>query len=308
MEKPCRNTGGICRSNHSFSDRIRVQQYELKARLNGKLIILLLFASAILPGDLAAQWTMGSRNIAMGEAHTALVGDDWAVFHNPAMIQPDDLTIGVFAIRYFGLKEIQDHAAVFSLPLGSIIPVKPLQNALSAGIHTYGFELYRETNIRLGWSVSLSRVQTGVVVNYTHLRIEGYGSRGHPVINTGLGIHATSQLTAGVRVSNLLLTEIGNSQAGVFPAEIAGGISWDTHHRLVLSADIVKDVLFPVSLRTGFEAEPITGFFLRGGWISDPFIWTAGTGIELSGFLINMAVQQHHVLGLSPGFDFRFTI
>ncbi len=278
-----------------------------RALLCPHLLLFLVF-SAAFAGDSFGQWTMGSRSIAMGEAHTALTGDEWAVFHNPAMINSKERAFGVFAIRYFGLSEIQDQAAFITIPAGSLFSSQKFQNAISAGIHTYGFELYRETNLRLGWAVRRQRIQLGAVINYTHLRIEGYGSGGSPLIDAGLAVRATGQITAGVRVTNLMLTQSGNTQSGVYPAEIAGGLSWDTAHRLVLSADLVKDVLFPISLRTGFEAEPMDGFFLRGGWISSPFTWTAGTGLVLSRFRVSMAVQHHHVLGMSPGIDLLVTI
>src|SRR5699024_8943091 len=68
------------------------------------------------PKTVEAQVVLGARELAMGQATTALPGSAWSIFANPAMITEDRPTASFFAIRYYGLSEISDIAASVSYP------------------------------------------------------------------------------------------------------------------------------------------------------------------------------------------------
>lgn len=269
------------------------------------LIVLIAICSMAVPA--AAQWTMGARSIAMGQAHTALPGDSWAVFHNPAALPTDRLVLGFFSIRYYGLSELEDHAAALSLPGPGFLQTENRKVAFGTGIHTYGFDLYRETRARVAASISFEHFRIGLNASYVHVRIQGYGSRGLPVFDAGIITDLSESFRIGYRISHLLDPVSDGLAADLHPAEMAGGFSWDGISGLLVTADLVKDSLHPVSLRSGVEAALPGRFFLRGGWTSRPFTWSAGTGLHLGSFQGNLAVQKHEILGLSPGFDFQLT-
>lgn len=256
----------------------------------------------------SAQWTMGSRAVAMGQAHSALPNDAWALFHNPAALDIDDQALGFFAIRYYGLKELEDHAFVLNVPLHRLFSSFDISTAFGFGMHTYGFELYRRTQVRLGWTARMNRLRLGVAASYAHLRIEGYGSRGSPVLDAGVIGELSGHLHVGYRISHLLHTGNGENEADLHPSEMAGGFSWTGIPGLLITADIVKDLIHPVALRAGIEAEFAENLFIRGGWTSRPFTWSAGAGIGLGRMEGNIAVQKHEVLGLSPGIDLKVRI
>ncbi|MFO8030069.1 MAG: hypothetical protein R6U28_09420 [Cyclonatronaceae bacterium] len=256
----------------------------------------------------SAQWTMGSRAVAMGQAHSALPNDAWALFHNPAALDTANRTLGFFAIRYYGLKELEDHAFVLNLPLQHLFSSFGISTALGFGMHTYGFELFRRTQARLGWSARMNRFHLGVAACYVHLGIEGYGSRGSPVFDAGVIGELSGHFHVGYRISHLLHTGNGENEADLHPSEMAGGFSWTGISGLLITADVVKDLIHPVALRAGIEAELPGNLFIRGGWTSRPFTWSAGAGIGLDRMEGNAAVQKHEVLGLSPGIDLTIRI
>jgi len=249
---------------------------------------------------------MGARSVAMGQAHTALSADAWALFHNPASMDTEKTILGFFAIRYYGLKELEDQAAVLSMPLQPFRRWNRLDISLAAGFHTYGFDLYRETRAISGAALRFERLRIGFSANYVHIRIDGYGSRGSPVFDAGMVADLGNSFQVGYRISHILSTDSGEVETDLHPSEMAGGVSWNGMKRLVLAADVVKDSLHPLSLRAGVEAELPGGLFLRGGWTSRPFTWSAGTGLQLNRIHGNLAVQKHDVLGLSPGIDVQF--
>ena len=267
--------------------------------LSGVLFISVLITPA------QAQWTMGARSVAMGQAHTALPSDTWALFHNPASMSTENAVLGFFTIRYYGLRELEDQAAVLTIPLQPFRKRNRLDVSLGTGFHTYGFDLYRETRAISGVALRFDRLHIGFSANYVHIRIDGYGSRGSPVFDGGFIAGLGGGIQIGYRISHILATDSGEWETDLHPSEMAGGVSWNGMKGLLLAVDLVKDSLHPLSLRAGAEAELPGGLFLRGGWTSRPFTWSAGTGLQLNRIHSNLAVQKHDVLGLSPGIDFQ---
>ncbi|MDI6402176.1 hypothetical protein QLX67_09225 [Balneolaceae bacterium ANBcel3] len=264
-----------------------------------------------------AQWTMGAGGIAMGQAHTADHRDAWAVFHNPAQISPHDFSAGFFSIRYYGLRELQDHAAFISSPLP--FAGETFQAGIAAGLHTYGFELYRETRMRSGFSLMVSGIRWGITVTYAHVQISDRPSVHHLLFDTGFSVPLSSSFVAAVRISNLLekpaspsagassaLTE--NPNVPLFPQELAFGLQWLVfcHTRILL--DVVKDTLYPAMIRTGLEYSLMDGFLLRTGWTSRPFTWAAGFEVSFSSLSAEVAIQHHEILGYSPGISCRISL
>ncbi len=262
----------------------------------------------IMAASVRAQWTMGARSVAMAQAHSALPSDTWAVFHNPAALNPNEFALGFFAIRYYGLRELEDHAVTLSMPLQRFVKMEKFAAVMAAGVHTYGFDIYRRTQTRIGLAVQFNRFRVGFTANYAHLQIKGYGSRGSPLFDTGIIAKITDSFRVGYRMSNLFNTGNGGSEADIYPAEMSGGFSWAGIPGLLITADLVKDLLYPVSLRSGVEAQLPGGLFLRGGWTAHPFTWSAGAGIHIARFRGNLAVQRHEVLGMSPGIDFHLNL
>ncbi len=261
-----------------------------------------------LPASACAQWSMGARSVAMAQAHSAIPVDLWAVFHNPAALHPKKTGLGFFAIRYYGLRELEDHAVTFSYPLKWLFASKNVSATLAAGIHTYGFDLYRRTQSRVGMALHFDRFSIGFTANYAHLQIKGYGSRGSPLFDAGIIAKISKHFRVGYRLTNVF--NAGNKGAGadIHPAEMSGGISWNATAGVLITADVVKDLLHPVTLRTGTEISLPGGLYLRGGWTSLPFTWSAGAGIRIYRFSGNFAVQRHEVLGLSPGIDVQLVL
>ncbi len=280
----------------------------LSRACNALRMLFSLMLVAAVSAPVKGQWTMGARSIAMGQAHTALDDDTWAAFHNPAALPGEKPVLGFFSIRYYGLRELEDHAVTISVPGPGFLRTDKSKMALAAGIHTYGFDLYRETRARLGAAAGFDRFRIGLSASYVHIRIEGYGSRGSPVFDAGIVAGLSDSFRVGYRISHLLQTDSGKMETDLHPAEMAGGISWNGIGGLLITADLVKDSLHPLSLRTGAEVEMPGRLFLRAGWTSRPFTWSAGAGLHLSKIRGNLAVQKHDVLGLSPGIDFQLVL
>jgi len=271
------------------------RDYKNYSNLN---IAAYLFCVFILfvPASSQAQLIMGARASAMGQAITAMPADVWQVFGNPSLLPGEGRSVSFYGIRYYGFPELTDMALAghYAHRFGNF----------AVGMHTYGDDLFRESRFRIAYSRGYEGIQLGVVVNYTHISIDGYGSAGTVVFDAGLAYEITEGLTAGSRATNLTGSAIGRARE-VLPSELAIGLSYALSDRGIVSSEVVKDSRFPLAYRGGLEVRVIDYFYLRGGFTTEPLTYSAGMGYNHKRWGVNIVAQQHYVLGWNPGFDFN---
>ena len=267
-----------------------------------KVIFCLIAMSGVLifSGYAAAQSSIGARSIATGQSGVAVPGDPWALFSNVSLLQTDERQVSFYGFRYVGIAKITDAAASASLPLG--------YGAVGAGIHRYGFHLFNETRIRAGYALNRQSFYAGAALNYTHVQQGGgYGSASAFGIDIGIAAEVMSALWFGTRATNVNQPAFAGTDEEL-PRELAAGISYIPSKSVIISAETVKDVRFPVSLRAGIDAELFAGLRARAGITSNPETYSGGFGYSTSRWQINFAVQQHIPLGLSPALDIGISL
>ncbi|MCH8567180.1 MAG: hypothetical protein LAT67_02900 [Balneolales bacterium] len=256
-------------------------------------LILVIILSGYLQAS--AQLVLGARGTAMGQAVTGMQSDAWSLFSNPALMPSTGNEVSFYAIRYFGLSEITDVAAAgyYNHNWGTF----------SGGVHSYGDNLYRESRFRVAYTNSLAGFNAGIVLNYTHFSIEGSGSAGTPLIDIGIAYAITDELWLGSKATNITRSAIGQDRQEL-ARELSVGASYRLADRGTISADVVKDVRFPVSYRGGIEVRVYENLYFRGGITTEPITYSVGMGYSIAAYGINLVAQQHYVLGWNPGLDF----
>lgn len=255
-------------------------------------------SAAVLRG----QTVIGARELSMGSASTALQQSRWAMFSNPALMSRDERSASFFGVRYFGFSEITDMA--FSLSYPTKIGV------LGAGAHRYGFELYNESRIRLGYKNSILGFHYGFILNYSHVAqdITG-GSAGALGVDLGIAAPILPTLWFGAKATNVNQPEYGSLNNEKLPRDLSIGLYYRLSEVALFSADLYKDVQFPLSYRGGVEVTVIGALVGRAGITTEPRTFSAGFGYEGAFWSANVAVQRHkeRVLGYSPALDFQIT-
>jgi hypothetical protein len=239
-----------------------------------------------------AQSVKGARSVAMGQTGAAIPVNEWAVFSNVALIQSERKSISFYGFRYAGFAEITDMAANIVIPrhFGTI----------AAGFHRYGFDLFNENQIRLSWKNSYELFHYGLSLHYLHIAQGGnYGSAGAFGVDIGIAAMIGTKLIIGSRATNINQPSYGKSDEQL-PRELAIGFSYQPVPQLLITADLVKDVLFPLCVRTGFEFEIIDSLFTRAGISTAPQTWSLGFGYITDAFSADIAIQNHEILGISP--------
>lgn len=257
---------------------------------------LLWLLLGLVPTILTAQGTIGARSFALGQTGTALKDDSWSLFHNPSLLRTDKPTVSFYGMRYAGFTEITDVAATLSTSNGL--------GTFAGGLHRYGFELFSETRFNFGYKNSLHQFHYGILVNYMHVaQGGGYGSARTVSIDAGLAAEISQRLLLGTMITNLNQATYGNTDEGL-ARELSIGLSYSLNDSLLFSGDLVKDVRFPLSLRTGIEFNPVPQLYARSGISTEPVTWTLGFGFEADNLFVNIAIQRHEILGMSPAMDF----
>ncbi|TVQ65827.1 MAG: hypothetical protein EA360_07770 [Balneolaceae bacterium] len=253
------------------------------------------FLLLMIPQGLSAQSSMGARSVSMGLTGVALPGTPWSAFSNSALLPAHNRNVSFYGFRYVGIAEITDMAALFTLPV--------FHGTLAGAVHKYGFNLYQESRFLTAYKFASGRFHTGISLSYYHVNIGGnYGSAGTLGVDLGFATELTDRLWFGSRLTNLNQPSYGSSDE-MLPREVAAGLGYYFSETLFMTAELVKDVLFPLSFRTGLELELVPSFFLRAGFTTEPDTFSAGIGFTQERWLINIGMQQHNPLGLSPALD-----
>ncbi len=259
-----------------------------------KICLLLFFGVICLPAQ--AQLTMGARSLGMGQANTGIPDYHWSLFTNPALVSNEDIAIGFYGLRNYGFSELMDMSAMGSLPTKF--------GVASVGFHQYGYHLFNETRIRLGYKNEWRMLHFGVAGNYNHISFGGdYGSGGAFGIDVGIAAKVANGLWIGAKSTNIDRPKYDGIQEYLY-RDIALGFSYNLNDRALFAFDAVKDVRFPVSYRGGLEINVIEDLMGRIGISTKPLTYSLGFGYGKKSWDVNFAVQKHYVLGFSPGLDF----
>ncbi len=265
-----------------------LEKYMLSA-----LVLIICFG---MSSKSSAQVVLGAKETAMGQSFTAMPGSPWSVFGNPAMMPQNTRAVSFYGIRYYQMNELTDMAAVgvYDLNFGVV----------GLGVHSYGFDLYRESRFRTAFAYEYEGITAAAAINYTQISIQNYGNAGTVVFDLGIAYNIIDDLYFGARATNISQSKIGQA-AEELPRELSIGLSYQLSDHALFVNDVVKDTRFPLSYRAGLEVRVIDNLHLRGGLTTEPLTYSFGMGFSQNAWGFNIVAQQHFELGWNPGLDIR---
>jgi len=250
--------------------------------------LLLILNSMIYP-----QYSPGARQISMANSDVALANDVFSLFNNPAgLAQLNWREVGIYySPAPFGLTELSNGYVAYNEPFNF--------GSLSIGGMTYGFDLYRESKVVLGYSYNYENILfAGATVNYHTYSIKNYGSTSAFYFNLGGLVYILDELRWGFVVNNLNRASIADIDDQI-PIVLLTGFSYDILQNFSLNFALEKDIRFNPSIQFGIEYNIIEYLSLRAGTSNDPSKFTAGLGINYSIFSLDYAFFTHQDLGLT---------
>lgn len=263
-----------------------------------KTLFFILFAANFC----LSQQNPGAEQIALANSDIAVSGNVFSLFSNPA--GPGQLRwreLGVFySPSPYGLSELSNLYAAYSEPL-------PFGSA-AIGAMTYGFRLYRENKISLGFSYPYGRnIYIGAAVNYRSISIKNYGSRGTFLFDLGLLLILPGNFQFGFCYKNITRNSFGFSSDEI-PVTLQTGISYGPVNKLTVSLAVEKDIRYRATPSFGINYRIIKALAIRSGYADGPPKFSFGIGIFYSFINFNYAVFTHQELGLThqAGIIFSF--
>jgi hypothetical protein len=239
-------------------------------------------------GQPAALWGRGLAGCAVTDADCARLNPSsiasasalrFTLFHSPSPFDLPALSNGGIALT-------------IPLPFGTV----------QAAATLTGKDLYREQTLAITYGVPLdAAVVVGVSVSYDAVSIARYGSAHTVGVDLGIQFTPMPQLTLGASVLNVNKPTIGVEQDEL-PRVILIGASYRLSAGTVLSADIVKDIRYPESVRAGIEVRPLSFIVLRTGVSTEPSRFHAGGGVAYRSFEFEYGIATHQELGLTHTF------
>jgi len=255
------------------------------------LLIAAVFVS--LHTKLNAQYNPGAKQISMSNSDVALSNDVFSLFNNPAgLAQMNWRELGIYySPSPFGFSELANGFIAYHEPFDF--------GSLGVGAMTYGFELYRENKISIGFSYNyLNKFFAGAAVNLHTVSIENYGSDNTFYLNIGGLFYLTQYFRLGFSVQNLNRASFGNEKDNI-PLIYNTGFSYGVMEDLTFNLAVEKDIRYNYSLRGAIEYYLLEYLSLRTGFSNEPSSYSAGIGINYSYFSLDYAFFTHTDLGLT---------
>ena len=240
-----------------------------------------------------SQYNPGAKQISLSNSDVALSNDVFSLFNNPAgLSQMDWREVGIYySPAPFGLSELANGYVAYHEP-SSI-------GSFALGGMSYGFDLYRESKIILGYSYNyLNRFFAGIAVNYQTVSIHNYGNDGAFYLNLGGLAYISNNLRLGFSVQNINRATFGKDDDQI-PVIINTGLSYDVIDELSINFALEKDIKYKPSIQFGINYDIIEFLSIRTGFANEPSKYSAGIGINYSMFSLDYAMFTHNDLGLT---------
>ncbi len=257
-----------------------------------KIIIVIIIICA-LTFSAYSQYSPGAKQISLANSDVALSNDVFSLFNNPAgLSQMNWREVGVYySPSPFGLSDLANGYFAYHEPTSV--------GSFALGGMNYGFELYRESKIMLGYSYNYqNKFFAGLTINYQTVSIKNYGNDAALSFNIGGLAYVSDKFRLGFAIQNVNRATFGDEDDQI-PMLFSTGLSYDVIDELTINLALEKDVKYNASFQFGINYNIIENLSLRTGFSNEPSRYSAGIGINYSIFSLDYAMFTHTFLGLT---------
>lgn len=165
-----------------------------------------------------------------------------------------------------------------------------------------GFSNFNESKLGLAYARSLGKaLDVGVQFNYYRYSIPGFSTAAAVNFEAGIILHLSEKLNAGIHVFNPSGGNLGKLKDEKLASEYELGFGYDASDNFYISAEITKEEDKPVNITGGIQYHFLSKLFLRAGFLSSTGSAFAGVGVGFNNLRLDVSVNNHPQLGLSPG-------
>ncbi|MGC8594560.1 MAG: hypothetical protein ACP5US_00650 [Candidatus Kryptoniota bacterium] len=261
------------------------------------ILVLLLFLSSSAIGGFERK-ALGTRGFSVSGAACALGEDGWGFYYNPArMVNQQEINL-FFLPSYYGIKGLKLIGASYR---GHIF-----FSDIGAGIHTFGFELYRETTISLNFSRPVyDFLFVGGNINLNNLWIKDYGDESCVTLDLGLKFLVSEHFVFGLTTTNVnsgSMTQSNDRLPQILDVAL-GYIDRD----LLVEAGYFKELGYAPGIQLSAEYNAGSNLFLRVGATSGTQTVNGGFELRVFGIGVGYSMSYHQTLGITHSFGLRLS-
>ncbi len=259
------------------------------------LLAILAFSGFSLVAQNGQPNFRGARSLAMGQTGIAF-RDINAALNNQAGLAflPGFSAIASGESR-FAMSELKSVSAAAALPTNS--------GTFGLQVRYFGFEGYNEQLAGLSYALKLApSISLGAQFDVLRTDIPEYGTANNFTFELGVLAELLPGLWLGGHLFSPVRQEIGESEDFI-PTLVNVGLGFRPTEKLLLQAEVEKDIEYDASVRVGVDYYPIEILAIRAGISTAPNLAGFGLGLEIGdGFRIDAAGNYHQVLGFTPAF------
>lgn len=244
----------------------------------------------------------GARSNAMGKASVGNI-DIWSNYNNQAALAKlQKIEFGVSYENRFQLEDLSTKA------LALYYPTK--LGGFNLNYTQFGFDLYKETKIGLGYSKALGKhLWAGVQINQMRIKINQIeGEQSKYNFEIGLLAEIFHDFYLGFHISNPSQEKFETLYfEEAIPTIARFGVSWHLSKETMLNSEVEKDFDNDARVKVGLEHQIVKDLYIRLGVSSKPNQISFGLGYQYNIVKINLAYSKHQNLGYTPSFDLNIS-
>ena len=165
-----------------------------------------------------------------------------------------------------------------------------------------GFNNFNESKLGLAYARSLGKtVDVGIQFNYNRYSIPGFSNAASLNFEGGVIFRLSEKLNAGIHLFNPIGGNLGKLEDEKLASEYELGFGYDASDNFYVSAEITKEEDKAVNVTGGIQYHFLSKLFLRAGFLSNTGSAFAGVGVGFNNLRIDVSVNNHPQLGISPG-------
>ena len=240
-----------------------------------------------------------ARSMAVAGAGITFV-DHWACFHNQAGLAfIKSPSVGVYAENRYNIKELNSGAIALAIPL---------KNLGSFGVSYYIFNnstIYNRQKISLAYAKLLGKsFSVGVQFDLLYTTVSNYDNNLSFCGELGILYKIRPNWEIGVHVFNLTGANYQKYEKEQIPTIMNLGLGWHLSENTLIIAEVENSTYNHITLRGGIEYEVSKKVAFQLGMHSNPWINSFGFSYKAKNLRINIAMEYHQLLGISPGISF----
>lgn len=226
--------------------------------------------------------------------------DHWACFHNQAALAfIKSPSIGVFAENRYNIKELNSGAIALAIPLKKLG---------AFGISYYIFNnssIYNRQKFSLAYAQLLGKsFSVGVQFDLLSTHVSNYENNISFCGELGVLYKIHPNWEIGVHVFNLTGANYQKYEKEQIPTIMKVGVGWHISENTLIIAEIENSTYNNITVRGGIEYEVSKKVAFQLGMRSNPWINSFGFSYKAKNLRINIAMEYHQLLGISPGISF----